>query len=152
MQIGDTIIYLSAVISPSRNTTYRSITYRTPNFQNSIEIPNDNPLYDYSTGRFYELENKNFLTFGNRLKINLQGTNTIFAEVDRKGNIISQILSPDNDRSTDVADAIHLNNDEYLLLCLSSTEPPVSFTAKYFHTVYKYNHKTKKNRMEAQNY
>lgn len=126
----------------SRNT--RSITWIHNDWHNTILIPNTAQYFGYNIEKAIELPNRNFLTFGKRIQEFLQKLNVVIAEVDRYGKIIHEVVTPDADFTGDVQDFLQINDDEYIILCLSSNKAPVHFDAKYYHTVYRYNHKTRK--------
>ena len=140
----DTIILLGWEYDRVLKINTRSITWIHNKWHNTILIPNTAQYFDYNIDKATELPNRHFLTFGHRLQDFLQKKNAVIAEVDRNGKIIYEIATPDADFTGEVQDVIQINNDEYIILCLSSSKAPVHFDAKYFHTVYRYNHKTRK--------
>ncbi len=141
---GDTILLFGTQYDRVTTRSSRSITWIHNDWNTTILIPNKISYYDYAIEKVILLSNNNFLTFGHRINNNLQKINAMIAEVDRHGNILNEIATPDADFTGDVQDVLQINDDEYIILCLSSSKAPVYFDAKYYHTVYKYNHKTHK--------
>ncbi len=99
--------------------------------------------YHFAGGKMIEKASGNFIIFGSKIKKDLKSKQIFFSEIDTSGNMISQVLSPISDLSGRISDLEIVNENEILVLAVSTTAP-TTFTNYFFNMVYKYNHTEKK--------